>query len=54
MVKEITSTERVQKKGSSLYILLRKELCEKLNIHENDLIEIKLKKLNEDDKNEKD
>ena len=53
MVKEITSTERVQKKGSSLYILLRKELCEKLNIQENDLIEITLKKLNDNNKDKK-
>lgn len=48
MVKEITSTERIQKKGNSLYILIRKEIAEKLEISENDLIEIKIKKLNED------
>lgn len=47
MVKEITTTERVQKKGNSLYILLRKEIAEKLNINENDLIEIKISKVNE-------
>ena len=50
MVNEITTTEKVQKKGNSLYILLRKELYEKLNIKENDLVEIIIKKLNKENK----
>lgn len=48
MVKEITTTERIQKKGNSLYILIRKEIAENLDVKENDLIEIKIKKINED------
>ena len=50
MVNEITTTEKIKKKGNSLYILLRKEICEKLNIDENDVVEIKIRKL-EDENN---
>ena len=52
MVDEITTSEKVRKRGNSLYILLRKEICEKLNISENDMVEIKVKKL-DDNQNEK-
>ena len=45
MVKEITTSEKVQKKGSSLYILLRKQICKELNIKEDDMVEIKIKKV---------
>jgi len=48
MVIEITTTEKIQKKGNSYYILVRKEICEKLGISENDLVEIKIKKINKD------
>jgi len=47
MVIELTTTEKVQKKGNSFYILLRKEIAEKLDITENTLIEIKIKKISE-------
>ncbi len=51
MVKEITTTEKVQEKGSSLYILLRKEIAGELNISKNDLIELKIKKLEDNSSN---
>lgn len=51
MVKEITTTEKVQEKGSSFYILLRKEIAEELKITKNDLIEIKIRKLGDKSSN---
>ena len=45
MVKEITTTEKVQKKGNSFYILLRKEIAEELKITDNSLVELKIRKL---------
>ena len=45
MVRELITTEKVKKMGNSFYINLRKDLREELQITENDLVEIKIKKI---------
>ena len=47
IVMEIKSTESIRKRGNSLYILVRKEIAEKLSLEEGDLVEISIKKLEE-------
>ena len=41
---ELTSTEKVKKIGNSYYINIRKDLRKRLELDEDDLVEIKIKK----------
>jgi len=41
----ITTTEKVQKKGNSYYILLRKEIADRLGLTNNSLVVLEIKPL---------
>lgn len=42
---EITTTEKIKKIGNSYYVNIRKDIRKKLKLTEEDLIEIKIKKI---------
>jgi antitoxin component of MazEF toxin-antitoxin module len=42
---ELTTTEKIQKLGNSYYVNIRKDLLEKLELKQNDLVELKIRKI---------